>query len=187
MHLLEDKQISSVRVFDESKNFTFLRVRLSLNSCIIWLDFTQSRFFSHFRYFGGENLKISSFGRFWSEKGRKTTKTQKTLKCTYGDDVTDTTWRRHKQENEEVKIFRRDRPELFPSLIGDVVTKGRQRWKEAAWRRQEGHHITLIAAVTPSQPGLTQSAQIFYIYPTNFMYFREDQETNFVENLRDKP
>ena len=86
-HLLEDKQISSVRVFDESKNVTFLRVRLSLNSYILWLDFTQSRFFSHFRYFVGENLKRCNFGRFWSEKGRKTTKTQKTLKVPSGDAV----------------------------------------------------------------------------------------------------
>ena len=34
-HLLEDKQISSVRVFDEGKNVTFLGVRLSPNSCFI--------------------------------------------------------------------------------------------------------------------------------------------------------
>ena len=31
-HLLEDKQISSVKVFDEAKNVTFLGVRLSPNS-----------------------------------------------------------------------------------------------------------------------------------------------------------
>ena len=31
-HFLEDKQISSVRVFDEAKNVTFLGVRLSPNS-----------------------------------------------------------------------------------------------------------------------------------------------------------
>ena len=34
-HLLEDKQISNVRVFDETKNVTFLGVSLSPNSCII--------------------------------------------------------------------------------------------------------------------------------------------------------
>ena len=87
-HLLEDKQISSVRVFDETKNVTFLGVSLSPNSCIIWLDFTQSRFFSHFRCFWRINHKRSIFGRFRSEKVRKTTKSQKTLKCTEGDGVT---------------------------------------------------------------------------------------------------
>ena len=34
-HLLEDKQISSVRVFDETKNVTLLGGRLSPNSYII--------------------------------------------------------------------------------------------------------------------------------------------------------
>ena len=34
-HLLEDKQISSVRVFDEAKNVTFLGVCLSPNSYFI--------------------------------------------------------------------------------------------------------------------------------------------------------
>ena len=153
----------------------------------MWLDFTQSRFFSHFRYFGGENLKRCSFGRFWSEKGRKTTKTQKTLKCTGGDDVTAITWCRHKQEFEDSQILCHDGPEPFLVIIGDAVTIGRQRWSLAAWRRQKRHHTTLIAEVTPSQLGLTPSAQFFYIYPTNFMYFREDQETNCVENFRVKP
>ena len=156
-------------VSDESKNVTFLKVRLSLNSCIIWLDFTQSRFFSHFRYFGGENLKISSFGRFWSEKGRKTTKTQKTLKCTDGDDVTATTWRRHEQDYEGPWKFRRDGPEPWPVIIGDAVRGGRQRWSLSVWRSNEGRHTTLIAAVTPSRYGLTPSANVFNIYTSNFM------------------
>ena len=34
-HLLEDKQSSSVRVFDEAKNVTFLGVRFSSNSYFI--------------------------------------------------------------------------------------------------------------------------------------------------------
>ena len=81
-HLLEDKQISSVRVFDETKNVMLLGVSLSPNSCILWLDFTQSRFFCHFRCFWRGNLKRSIFGRFWSGKVRKMKKTQETLKFT---------------------------------------------------------------------------------------------------------
>ena len=157
IHHLVVTMLGGLMVFYERKNVTFLGVRLSPNSYIMWLDFTQSRFFSHFRYFGGENLKRCSFGRFWSEKGRKTTKTQKTLKCTRGDDVTAIRWRRHEQGFEDFQILQRDRPELFLSITGDAVTQGRQRSSMAAWRRQEGHHTTLIAAVTPSQPGLTPS------------------------------
>ena len=85
-HLLEDKQISSVGIFDEAKNDTILGVGLSPNLCILWLDFTQSRFFCHFRYFWEEFHKRSDFGRFWSIKVKKTTKSQK--------HVENSTWRR---------------------------------------------------------------------------------------------
>ena len=76
-HLLEDKQISSVRVFDETKNDTILGVGLSPNLCILWLVFTQSRFFCYFRCFWRGNLKRSAFGRFWSGKVRKMKKTRR--------------------------------------------------------------------------------------------------------------
>ena len=86
--MLEDKQISSVRVFDEAKNVTFLRVSFGPNSYVIWSDFTQTRSFSHFRCFWRRNHERSIFGRFRSEKVRKTTKSQKTLKIIEGDGVT---------------------------------------------------------------------------------------------------
>ena len=75
-------------IIDKTKNVTLLGGRLSPNSYIIWSDFTQSRFFSHFRYFWGENHKRSNFGRFWSEKVRKTTKSQKTMLWIVADGVT---------------------------------------------------------------------------------------------------
>ena len=149
-------------------------VRLSLNSYIIWLDFTQSYFFSYFRYFGGENLKRCSFGRFWSEKGRKTTKTQKTLKCTDGDAVTSYNvtpswawiWR-----SLEDKAWR-------ARTLASYIWWRRQRRPSkmfmSAWRRHIGRHRTLIAAMTPSEDGLTPSAHVVYIYPTNFYCFRGD-------------
>ena len=151
-HLLEDKQISSVRVFDETKNVTFLGVGLSPNSYVVGMDFTQSRFFYHFRYFWRENRKRSVFGRFWSEKVRKRAKTQKTLKITEADVV-------------PLCL-------LTPSEI-----KSSQRWKIKPGRAREfavqmadtvrqGHLETLIAELTPSTLGLTPSAHKNYIYRT---------------------
>ena len=106
VHLLEDKQISSVRVFDETKNVMFLGVSLSPNSYIIGLDFTQSRFFSHFRCFWRRNHKRSTFGRSWSEKVRKTTKSQKTLK-------TQSWWRRQRSKSDGIKKKRSPRLEDY--------------------------------------------------------------------------
>ena len=161
---------------DETKNVTFLGVRLSPNSYIIWSDYTQSRFFSHFRYFWGENHKRSIFGRFRSEKVRKTTKSQKTLKIIEGDGVTGfnvtASWTSEVKKLEDYS-WRARRFLVFRDTFGDAVRLGRQIWNEAAWRRQEGHHKTLIVAVTASHLGLTPSARIFYIYGTFLHVLRE--------------
>ena len=113
-------------MLDETKNVTLLGGRLSPNSYIIWSDFTQSRFFSHFRYFWGENHKRSIFGRFWSEKVRKTTKSQKTILWTVCDGVTGykvTTLGANQVNNMKITC-----DGGFLAMFGDVVMVGRQIW-----------------------------------------------------------
>ena len=55
---------------------------------IIWSNIALNRFFCHFRYFWEEIWKRKHFGRFWSEKVKKTTKSQ--------NHVENCTWRRQR-------------------------------------------------------------------------------------------
>jgi hypothetical protein len=72
-HLLEDKQISSVRVYDEAEKEPLLKGLLSPDSNL-FDQILPYRFFCHFRYFWSEFWKRKHFGRFWSIKVKKTAK-----------------------------------------------------------------------------------------------------------------
>ena len=75
--MLEDKQISSVKVFDETKNVTLLGGRLSPNSYLFDRISPKVVSFLILGVFGEEITKGALSGVFWSEKVRKTTKSQR--------------------------------------------------------------------------------------------------------------
>ena len=121
---------------------------------IIWSNIASNRLFCHFRYFGEEIWKKKHFGRFWSEKVKKTTKSP--------IHAENSTWR-----HQDLL--------MTPSLIGNEVDNQVTRdapecfWRIYTWRRYQVSQLNISGHFSKPQH-LTIHELLFIDHYSSFYY-----------------